>query len=375
MKKLLCVLLTLCLTFSVCACSGADAPQPTDTPAPTETPVPEITPEPTPEPTPEVDPSAEELDTMLADFATSIQAGSAGSSMKAAVQAARLMDWAQETTLTDEEITQAAQGFISSMNEDALTDYLMQIEALDNAYLLLLTNGQEELLESAGVTDCGYPWGSEPMPAVEALMNALSQRNYIVFTDDGAAFADYSAVLEAYYNETVAAQTDPDNYTLSEDTLLNPNIQGFIMNGSLGYCYYDVNADGEPELLIGTTSPDYPTSWVFDMYTMVDGECVSVFQGWERNVYCIAADGTIGNTASASAFNYWYGFYDLVDGQLSRKLVLVYDAETNPDAPYYLESTEVDGQQSLSEDEFNAVLSGFEPYVVNFEYTPITELK
>lgn len=367
MKKLICVLLTLCLIFSVCACSAEEAPQPTATPAPTDTPVPEIT----PEPTPETDPSADELDAMLADFATSIQAGSAGSSMRAAVQAARLMDWAAETTLTDEEIAQAAQGYISSMNEDALTEYLMQIEALDSTYLLLLTEGQEALLESAGVTDCGYPWGSERMPAVEALMTALCQRN----ESSDSAFADYSAVLEAYYNEILAAQTDPENYALPEDTLLNWNIQGFIMTGSLGYCYYDVNADGEPELLIGTANPDYPASWIFDMYTMVDGACVCVFQGWERNIYRIAADGTVANTASASAANYWYGFYDMLDGQLSRKLVLVCNAEANPDAPYYLESAEVEGQQGLSEADFNAVLDGFEPYVVNLEYTPITELK
>lgn len=374
MKRIICVLLALCLAASVCACSGVDAPQTTVAPTAVATAIPEITAQPTAEPTPSADTSAAALDALLECFGTSIQAGSAGSSLKAVAQAARMMDWAQETTMTDEEIAQAAQGYISSMNEDALADYLMQIEALDNAYLQLLTEGQEDLLEAAGVTDCGYPWGSDPMPAVEAIMTALYQRTDADL-DDSTAFADYAAVLEAYYNETVAAQSDPENYILPEDTLLNGNIQGFIMNGSIGYCYYDVNADGEPELLIGTVSADYPTSWVFDMYTMVDGECVSVFQGWERNVYCIAADGTIANTASASAFNYWYGFYDLIDGQLSRKLVLVYDAETNPDAPYYLENTEVEGQQSLSEDEFNAVLSGFEPYVVNFEYTPITELK
>lgn len=120
---------------------------------------------------------AETLKALMADFADKIQAGSAGSSLKAAGQAVRLINWGIGTKMTDEEVSAVASGYIAGMDGAEREMYLTQIELLDSTYKQLLTAGQEEFLESAGCADSGYPWGSEPIGAVEAFFEATGVRS------------------------------------------------------------------------------------------------------------------------------------------------------------------------------------------------------
>lgn len=188
MKKFTVIILALALAVSMCACATT-ADTPTDTPtARTET---EVL-------SPSADEgaagdasalSAQELDALLADFGEKIQAGSAGSSLKAAVQAARLLDWAAATELSDEEIIATAENYLAALDDAARAEYLLQIAALDAMCTQLMQSGQEGLLESAGVTDCGYPWGDEVIRVVDAVMTGLGQLR----TDDTGATAAYDA--------------------------------------------------------------------------------------------------------------------------------------------------------------------------------------
>lgn len=120
---------------------------------------------------------AETLKALMADFGDKIQAGSAGSSLKAAGQAVRLINWGIGTKMTDEEISAVVSGYIAGMDGAERATYLAQIELLDSTYKQLLTAGQEEFLESAGCADSGYPWGSEPIGAVEAFFEATGVRS------------------------------------------------------------------------------------------------------------------------------------------------------------------------------------------------------
>lgn len=120
---------------------------------------------------------AETLKALMADFGDKIQAGSAGSSLKAAGQAVRLINWGIGTKMTDEEISTVVSGYITGMDGAEKEMYLAQIELLDSTYKQLLTAGQEEFLESAGCADSGYPWGSEPIGAVEAFFEATGVRS------------------------------------------------------------------------------------------------------------------------------------------------------------------------------------------------------
>lgn len=373
MKKISIIILAAALALTLCACGTADVPAaPTPDVFAAETPAPTDTPE--ADAASVVDEAAlEELELMLDDFGTRIQTGSAGSSLKAAAQAARMMDWALATPLSEEVIYSAAQAHLAPMDDAALTEYLMQIYSLDGAYQQLLQPGQEGLLEAAGVTDCGYPWGAEPLGAVEALMAGLYQRD----SDSASGASDraedelraYDDILRAYSAALSAAAADPEGFYEYDMGGLNENLLVFIYGGSLGYTYCDVNNDGVTELLIGTTNADYPASWVFDLYTLVDGQCVNVFQGFERNIYRIGADCTIENCASASAFNYWYCYYDLAGGALSQKLAIVYDSDANPDAPWTIES---DAVYAATEQDAYAVIDAFDAQVLNFDYLPVS---
>lgn len=367
MKKPIAIMMTVALTVAFGACTSApaeDAPATAEIVAPAEevetvAPAEDLNAE-----------SARELNALLADFGEKIQAGSAGSSLKAAAQAAHLMDWAAATELSDEEIGAAAESYLAALDESAREEYLMQIAALDSMYTLLLQPGQEGLLESAGVTECGYPWGDEVTGAVEALMTALGQRN----AAENDAMAAYDSILHGYFEAMCAAMTDPDNYIFdpAEDTLLNPNLAMYVHTGTLGFCFYDVDGNGVDELIIGSVNEYSPRESVFDIYTLVDGELIPVVQGWERNEYRVTASGEIMNMASASAMNYWYGVYTLENGVLVRDYVLVYNAEENPDAPYYIVNAD-ETQRLASNDEAETIMSRFENEAIVFDYIPLWE--
>lgn len=79
---------------------------------------------------------------------------------------------------------------------------------------------------------------------------------------------------------------------------------GETMLSKMGYAFADVNNDGSPELFIGSIPS--PTSSVArgyfnDMYTISDGNIISVAQGGERNAFYLGSDGAIYNAGSGGA--------------------------------------------------------------------------
>lgn len=179
------VLMLICiiaLSFRIYSVVAADGAQASDKPAATE-----AVPTETPASPPASDAAsasaeasfadAETLRGLMADFGDKIQAGSAGSSLKAAGQAVRLINWGIATKMSGEEISKVVSEYISTMDGYKTEEYITQIELLDSTYRQLLTPGQEEFLESAGCADSGYPWGSEPIPAVEAFFEAAGVRS------------------------------------------------------------------------------------------------------------------------------------------------------------------------------------------------------
>lgn len=179
------VLMLICiiaLSFRIYSVVAGDGAQASDKPAATE-----AVPTETPASPPASDAAsasaeassadAETLRGLMADFGDKIQAGSAGSSLKAAGQAVRLINWGIATKMSGEEISKVVSEYISTMDGYKTEEYITQIELLDSTYRQLLTPGQEEFLESAGCADSGYPWGSEPIPAVEAFFEAAGVRS------------------------------------------------------------------------------------------------------------------------------------------------------------------------------------------------------
>lgn len=385
MKKLFAFVLTLITALSLCAC-GSDTAEPaeaTPSPAPVESAAPTAEAEPADNSVLEA--QTAELTALLDDFGTRIQSGSAGSSLRAVAQAARLMDWGMSTGMTDAQISAAAADYLAALDEDAKALYLMQIDSLDYAYKQLLQPGQEELLSEAGCADAAYPWSDSPIPAVESLMTALGARSAGAEAETSAGAAPavqsaggapnaYAGILDAYYT---AVTQQPEFSALPAG--VNVDLYPFICQNSLGFCYYDVNSDGVQELLIGPVGPDYSSAWIFDAYTVADGQCITLFQGYERNYLVLLSDGTLVNRSSSGASVNSDVFSHLEGGALVPFYSLIVNSTVNVDNPYFVSNggdmnSDPATWQSISQQEYEQISAAYEAQTVTLDYTPITAL-
>ncbi len=385
MKKLFAFVLTLIMALSLCACGSgtAEPAEATPSPAPVESAAPTAEAEPADNSVLEA--QTAELTALLDDFGTRIQSGSAGSSLRAVAQAARLMDWGMSTGMTDAQISAAAADYLATLDEDAKALYLMQIDSLDYAYKQLLQPGQEELLSEAGCADAAYPWSDSPIPAVESLMTALGARSAGAEAETSAGAAPavqsadsapgaYAGILDAYYT---AITQQPEFSALPAG--VNVDLYPFICQNSLGFCYYDVNSDGVQELLIGPVGPDYSSAWIFDAYTVADGQCITLFQGYERNYLVLLSDGTLVNRSSSGASVNSDVFSHLEGGALVPFYSLIVNSTVNVDNPYFVSNggdmnSDPATWQSISQQEYEQISAAYEAQTVTLDYTPITAL-
>ena len=112
---------------------------------------------------------------ILDEIDRNVTIGTAGSSLLAVQEAAKLLDWGENTGLGTDEISDAASTWLAAKNND-LTDCLKKLELVDEAYRKLLTGKARELLDSVGCENVEVTWGSDPVEPVEAIMQAAGLR-------------------------------------------------------------------------------------------------------------------------------------------------------------------------------------------------------
>ncbi len=112
---------------------------------------------------------------ILDEIGRNVTIGTAGSSLLAVQEAAKLLDWGVNTGLGTDEISDAASTWLAAKNND-LADCLKKLELVDEAYRKLLTDEARELLDSAGCGEVEITWGSDPVEPVEAIMQAAGLR-------------------------------------------------------------------------------------------------------------------------------------------------------------------------------------------------------
>ena len=112
---------------------------------------------------------------ILDDIDRNVTIGTAGSSLRAVQEAAKLLYWGENTGLSADGISDAASTWLAARNND-LTDCLKKLELVDDAYRKLLTDKAQELLDCAGCKDVEITWGSDPIEPVEAIMQAAGLR-------------------------------------------------------------------------------------------------------------------------------------------------------------------------------------------------------
>ena len=143
----------------------------------------------------------------------------------------------------------------------------------------------------------------------------------------------------------------------------------------IGYIYYDVNADGIDELLIGEIANGEWKGVIYDMYTMVNRKPKHVMSGGTRNRYFVCDKNFICNEYSSGAKESGWIVYTLVENstELFHQVSFKYDAYTNPKNPWFLAygvDKEEDSWENVSEQKFRERRKIFAKYE-RFDFIPL----
>lgn len=183
----------------------------------------------------------------------------------------------------------------------------------------------------------------------------------------------YQDVLERY----VVAMDE--NWDM--DTLVSADMSylyAFEQNSKekIGFTFYDVDENGTPELLIGQMMPgDFYKGMIYDMYTVVDGNVISVLSSAERYRYYLCEDNRIALEASGGAGYSYYMFHDFDGerGSLRTKEAVIYDGDYNREAPWFYTSGSLE-QTDYSPTTEREAREIIESYVhKGFEVTPFSK--
>lgn len=142
---------------------------------------------------------------------------------------------------------------------------------------------------------------------------------------------------------------------------------------ALGYAYVDLSGTGYPVLVIMNRN-DFA---VYDMYAQVDGKAVHVFSGGERDVYTLYGYEEdpygVKRMMSGSATYTEYRMYslDAASDELYPQVRLVYDGDTDPDHPYYVDfGIDEEELEPLTEEEWQDWMGRFQE-MTKLELTPL----
>lgn len=149
-------------------------------------------------------------------------------------------------------------------------------------------------------------------------------------------------------------------------------------NGNLldkvGYTYYDINADGIDELIIGEIAQGDWKGVIYDIYTMVNRRPKHVISGGSRNRFFVCDDVFLCNEYSASAFESGLRVYTLVENstELFPQVSFKYDSYANKTKPWFISygnELNNDKWENVDEKTFKERKTIFERYQ-RFDYKP-----
>lgn len=144
-----------------------------------------------------------------------------------------------------------------------------------------------------------------------------------------------------------------------------------IPQNKIGYTYYDINADGIEELLIGEIGEDAWKGTIYDIYTMVNRKPQHVTSGGSRNRYYICDDSFICNEYSVGASESGVQVYNLVENsiELFPQVSFKYDGYKNSKNPWFISYSEEEWQ-NVTQTVFDERKKVFEKYE-RFDFTPL----
>lgn len=142
---------------------------------------------------------------------------------------------------------------------------------------------------------------------------------------------------------------------------------------ALGYTYYDLNADGIDELLIGEITNGSWKGIIYDIYTMVNRKPEHVVSAGARNRFFVCDDVFLCNEYSSGALESGVRVYILLENstELFPQVSFKYDGYANKEKPWFISYGSVpndDEWDNVDEDTFNERKKIFDKYI-RFDYT------
>lgn len=113
---------------------------------------------------------APDLSVILTEIQTDVEVGTAGSSLKATIVAADVLDFTMSTDISEEYLeTQTAQ-YMEGLSEEDRLNFPDQIVMLGETIHTLKDGDAQGLLDDAGVTESSYPWNDEAYAKADAIL-------------------------------------------------------------------------------------------------------------------------------------------------------------------------------------------------------------
>ena len=166
------------------------------------------------------------------------------------------------------------------------------------------------------------------------VVNISGIKGYVYHKNQGTKGSDlYQDVLKKH----LTAINEKWDSTKLEDENMS-YMYNIIPENKIGYVYYDVNADGIDELLIGEIADGAWKGVVYDIYTMVNRKPKHVISGGSRDRYYVCDNTFICNEYSSGAMESGVGVYNLVENttELYPQVNFKYDGYANSNNPYFI---------------------------------------
>ncbi len=148
-----------------------------------------------------------------------------------------------------------------------------------------------------------------------------------------------------------------------------------IPKDKVGFTYYDINADGIDELVIGEIAQENRKSVIYDIYTMVDRKPQHVISGGSRNRYYVCDNSFVCREYSSGAAESGVDVYNLVENstELYPQVSFKYDGYENPKNPYFISYSD-EKWENYPEKEFWERKKVFEKYA-RLDYIRLNSIK
>lgn len=225
-------------------------------------------------------------------------------------------------------------------------------------------------------TDVQYDYIQSPKPPKSFKMlyeigdnvNIIGVKGSTYFKNQGMKGEDlYKSVLEKHI-KAINQKWDSEKLEAENMSYMYNIIDS---KDKIGYTYYDVNADGIDELLIGEIAEGSWKGVVYDIYTMVNRKPQHVASGGSRDRYYICNGSFVCNEYSAGAKESGVGVYILVENstKLFPQVNFKFDEYENPENPYFIAYSD-NKWENVTEKTFNERKKVFEKYE-RFDFTPL----